>query len=307
MGDEPRDLTSFEAALRALAAERSGEELLYAPPGSPAPPALAAGAPRPLFSHVSDCVELGLVREGSVLMATPGQLVRLTPGRLFVLGHGVWHAELPGNSVRPHRTFWVHLRADHVYLAESSFDPARGLRLIPELLVASPPHAVTVGQAICAELAERGVGYAQAVFGLLTYLSSLLLRNVRRGRILDRRLRESPLPRNEGKAWRAVEAALEYCQENFRRGITREDVARAVGYSPGHLGHLVATHLGQSLSDHLHSLRLSEAKRLLEESDLSIRHIAALVGYADPAHFTRAFTRRTGGSPTAYRRQAQTR
>ncbi len=308
MGDEaPRAVhADFHAGLRDLAVEREGDDLLYASASEAGQSALAPSAPRPLFSHVSDCIEFGVVREGSALIATPGQISRLSPGRLVVIGYGVHHAELPGNFALPHRTFWCHVRPDHVILADSRYDPPRGL-ISPEVVVPSPAQLERAAQAVCAELAARSWGYPRAVFGLLTYLSSLVARRIRRGQILDRRVREAPAPVGGEKAWMAIEAALDFCERNFRKGISRNDVAKAVGYSPSHLGHLVSRHLGHSLSEHLNNLRISDAKRLLEDSDLSVRQVASFVGYADPAHFTRAFTRALGTSPTAYRRQAEVR
>ena len=48
--------------------------------------------------------------------------------------------------------------------------------------------------------------------------------------------------------------------------------------------------------------RLSAAKALLAEEELSIAAVARQVGYEDPAYFSRLFAARTGESPRAFRR-----
>jgi AraC-like DNA-binding protein len=48
--------------------------------------------------------------------------------------------------------------------------------------------------------------------------------------------------------------------------------------------------------------RRDRACRLLTRADHSILEIAYSLGYSDPAHFTRAFKRWTGGSPRSYRK-----
>ena len=53
----------------------------------------------------------------------------------------------------------------------------------------------------------------------------------------------------------------------------------------------------------LDEVRLEAARHLLERSEKSLAQIAADLGYADPANFTRAFQRWTGQSPSAYRRR----
>jgi AraC-like DNA-binding protein len=46
-----------------------------------------------------------------------------------------------------------------------------------------------------------------------------------------------------------------------------------------------------------------QARKRLLEPTLTLTEIAAELGYADQAHFTRAFRRWTGESPSGYRRR----
>jgi AraC-like DNA-binding protein len=51
----------------------------------------------------------------------------------------------------------------------------------------------------------------------------------------------------------------------------------------------------------LEDARRRDALQLLENPGLEIQQIAGLLGYADPANFTRAFRSWTGNTPTRYR------
>ncbi len=55
--------------------------------------------------------------------------------------------------------------------------------------------------------------------------------------------------------------------------------------------------------EYVHTLRLEEAKQMLEASDLPIEAVASEVGYEDPSFFGRLFRRRVGMTPGAYRRR----
>lgn len=60
---------------------------------------------------------------------------------------------------------------------------------------------------------------------------------------------------------------------------------------------------GLTYSRLVDEVRFERARLLLVEPGVGISNIAAALGYADPAHFTRAFTRWAGVAPQAYRRR----
>jgi len=60
---------------------------------------------------------------------------------------------------------------------------------------------------------------------------------------------------------------------------------------------------GMSPLDYIHSLRLEEAKQMLETGDLPVEAIANEVGYEDASFFGRLFRRKVGLTPAQYRRR----
>ena len=62
---------------------------------------------------------------------------------------------------------------------------------------------------------------------------------------------------------------------------------------------------GTTLMDYVQNLRIEEAKRLLESSQTPFDTIAAEVGYENPGFFRRLFKRRTGLTPSNYRKMFQ--
>ena len=55
--------------------------------------------------------------------------------------------------------------------------------------------------------------------------------------------------------------------------------------------------------EYVHSLRMEEAKQILETEQLSIDEVGHQVGYEDPAYFRRLFKRKVGLTPARYRRK----
>jgi transcriptional regulator GlxA family with amidase domain len=60
---------------------------------------------------------------------------------------------------------------------------------------------------------------------------------------------------------------------------------------------------GMSPLEYMHTLRLEEAKQMLEASDEPIEAIANEVGYEDAGFFSRLFRRSVGLSPAQYRKR----
>ena len=62
---------------------------------------------------------------------------------------------------------------------------------------------------------------------------------------------------------------------------------------------------GIPLIEYLQNLRVEEAKRLLESGAMPVDDISVEVGYEDASFFRRLFKRRTGLTPSQYRRMFQ--
>jgi AraC-like DNA-binding protein len=287
-----------------LAQERPAEHLLYAGRGGERQSAASGSPPLSLYRHVAEGVEIALLIKGAARVLTPREAFHLTPGKLLVIDHDVYHVHLPEARGRNHLIFWCHLKQTSADLADTRYAPPDPIDFgLPGLVLTGRTDVQSIGAAIAAELASHDWGYRQAALDLLSYLSCILVRRLLEGRATLRKRQESPAISGDPATCQTIHAALDFCEANFHRKVTRTEIARAVGYSPKHLGHLVTKNLGYSISDHLRNLRAAEAKHLLETSRLSIREIAQAVGYDDPTHFTRAFKRATDLSPQAYRRR----
>lgn len=60
---------------------------------------------------------------------------------------------------------------------------------------------------------------------------------------------------------------------------------------------------GMSPLDYIHTLRLEEAKQMLETTDLPVEAVAVEVGYQDASFFSRLFRRKVALTPAQYRRR----
>jgi YesN/AraC family two-component response regulator len=77
-----------------------------------------------------------------------------------------------------------------------------------------------------------------------------------------------------------------------------EELSGEMHLSRSQLGRKVKALTGKSLSIYLRSIRLAEAKKLLLQTELSIKEIAYKVGFATPAYFTTSYVKEFEETPS---------
>ncbi|PTQ52782.1 MAG: DNA-binding response regulator, AraC family [Hydrogenibacillus schlegelii] len=101
-------------------------------------------------------------------------------------------------------------------------------------------------------------------------------------------------------------SAVALIEEQYAKPLSLTQVARAVGVNPFTLSRLFKLRTGLTFVEYLTHRRISEAKRLLMETDLPMKTIALSVGFRDPNYMSRVFRRVTGHPPSAYRSRPMT-
>lgn len=110
-------------------------------------------------------------------------------------------------------------------------------------------------------------------------------------------------PINHAKETHLV-SLIGYITVNYNH-VTLKDTAAFFGYNETYLGKMIQHSTGKNFSTLIRELKMQNAKRMLEESAMSITEIAGEVGCYDSSHLTRNFKMTYGISPNAYRRQFQ--
>jgi AraC-like DNA-binding protein len=255
------------------------------------------------YTHVADHFEIVVPIEGGTSIAAADSVIPLDVGDVLLIERGVSHTEIAREPMAAYEIFWLHLRGSSALLSETRFDPPASWTPVGPLEMGGRTDLEGLASTIASELAARSWGWQESVKGMLHYLCAIVTRRLDREGAVGLRFIESPTVQADSRTWNIVRSVLEYCEGNYRRGVGLKEVAEALGYSPSYLSRLVTRHLGRSLSEHVHSRRIEAAKHLLERDDLAVSDVASELGYSDPSHFTRAFSRLVGFSPREYRRR----
>jgi len=107
-------------------------------------------------------------------------------------------------------------------------------------------------------------------------------------------------------AWKGTKTTVERALRLIESGaLDREGVAALasrLGLGPRHLSRLFASHLDASPSQVAICLRIQRAKRLIDDSDLTLEEIAHRAGFASSRRMRAAFLQLYGRPPSAFRK-----
>ncbi len=100
-------------------------------------------------------------------------------------------------------------------------------------------------------------------------------------------------------------SARKFIDENY--DTIESDVCKSVYISRYYLTHLFKDYGGVSPLRYIISKRMEKAKQLLASTDLSVREIAQLIGYAEETSFLKTFKKTENMTPGEFRRKNKAR
>ncbi|KAB1910740.1 GlxA family transcriptional regulator [Micromonospora sp. AMSO31t] len=110
---------------------------------------------------------------------------------------------------------------------------------------------------------------------------------------------EAPIPKAPEAP--TLEPVLEWLMGHLDRTVTVDELAARAGMAPRTFARRFRAETGTTPHDWLTNQRVLLARRLLEETRLSVESVADQAGFGDAAALRHHFTRRVGTTPLAYR------
>ncbi len=94
---------------------------------------------------------------------------------------------------------------------------------------------------------------------------------------------------------------INYINLNFTKDISSSTISRHFGYDESYFCRKFKKATGITVTNYIKTQRLEHARRLLEKTEESVRHIAISCGFIDAAYFTNCFKSMYNITPTVYR------
>ena len=100
-----------------------------------------------------------------------------------------------------------------------------------------------------------------------------------------------------------MEQAAQYFRMHYNKTISIENYAASHNMSISWFIQNFRQYANTTPAQYIQSLRVTNAKILLETTSYNITEISNLVGYENPLYFSRFFRKQCGMSPTQFRKQ----
>ncbi len=101
----------------------------------------------------------------------------------------------------------------------------------------------------------------------------------------------------------AVRHAKEYIAQHYMdEDLSLNTLSEKVGLSASYFSTVFKNETGMNFSDFITSVRITQAKKLLTETNLSVAIIAESIGYRDQKYFSKLFKKVTNLKPSDYRK-----
>lgn len=237
-------------------------------------------------SHTHPHTQLIYVLSGEGCCQIEDEMVTLAPNDLLLINPHVSHCDLLGTNPSMYALtldlscpyFFDAMEQRYVYLKADRLEDLVSVRRYMQNLLHEVKCQPTGFEQMCQRLAE------------VVVLS------------LSRQCKPAS---NTRKSSRECIRVRLYIDRHFTETITLDDLAQYANLNKYYLVHVFNREMGCSPISYLIDRRISESKRLLSSSSLSIRQISQEMGFSSPSYFSQSFRRSTGCSPAEYRRQSQ--
>ncbi len=239
--------------------------------------------------HWHRSVEIFAVCEGGLSFYIDEEVYPLSRGEFMIVNSNEVHSV---HSPKPNQTIvlQIPLRMFESYFTGEQFiwfthDPGKRDERLMELI-----------REMYDAYREKDCGYDLQVKGLFYMVLHLLVSEYRETDVSDDQIRQN-------KNLNRLSAITSYIKDNYCADLSLESLAKIFGYSPAYLSRMFQKYAGINFKSYLQDIRLRYAVKDLNHSDDTLSEIAMKHGFPNSKALARAFQKKYGILPSAYREQ----
>ncbi len=243
--------------------------------------------------HRHPWFEFNYVSHGCLHTTIEGTEFAAGQGTFFLIPPGVFHSNHNQGEFRDDG-FCLRWQIESANFPESGLDEERVFNNVMETLSHIRPFSES-RELIDSFISD--IGNSSGLLSLQVAFAGLIVK------LFEHWNEESVGQKNKSsRAEIIVRQALLYLSEYSSSHISVNDLASSLNISYRHLARIFKNITGVTIIEKLNELRVNHAKRLLIDSDKSIREIALTVGFENEYYFSNTFSQYVYSAPTEFRK-----
>ncbi len=239
--------------------------------------------------HTHNHMELFFIVGGKGQFLIQGQLYPVSTNSLVIINPNVPHTEV---SLNAQPLEYIVLGIEGIELAASEHSNGQ-FSILDHFESADISSCL---KNILREMEQKNTGYEDVCQAYMEILVIRLMRNAAFA---------VPIESQVISGNRQCGAVRHYIDLHFKETLTLEQLAEEAHMNKYYLSHTFKREYGISPINYMISKRIEESRYLLTETDLSMSHIAQLMGFSSLSYFSQVFRRTLDISPMAYRKNAK--
>jgi len=251
----------------------------------------------PTHSHGSNSYEIHYIYSGYGKVKINEVFYDLKPGTLYITGPLIGHAQIPC-SEDPMCEYCVYLEVTR----EKGKRKKSIEETISDLFVSNPfwlgadkQNILSIMQQLFCEIEHQLFGYEESIISLLRQLIISIVRNYMEITSISRNYTHLTFTDNKPLV---IEEYFLYEYNN----LSLEDLSSRLNLSPRQTERYLKEHYGKTFIQKKTESKMATAALLLSDSSMSITNVSDDLGYSSIEHFSTAFKRYYGYSPSEYRK-----
>lgn len=243
--------------------------------------------------HAHDFLEISILLEGQSHYYIDGQWQDVVAGQILVFNPGVQHAERQKHDTFSHQ---LHIGIQNIALhgLPRNYLPNQNT----QLSIGEHQYKV-IDQAwrLVSEINEQASDYRLISKGIITEILVYILRGLAQQQAVSTK---PFISRTEKKQSQLVADVTYFLENHYTEDISLDQLARDNYVSTTYLSKTFKEATKMSPINYLIQMRLTNARELLkdESSEITVKQVAATVGYSDAYHFSKLFKKYYGLSPS---------
>ncbi|AZK46660.1 AraC family transcriptional regulator [Paenibacillus lentus] len=249
------------------------------------------------FSHFHSTYEIYYLMSGQRNIFIQDRTLAINEGDVVIIAPNILHRTI--NAVQPQHERLIINMHEQYFSPDGSHKEALRPLLERDYLIVSDSvrnqlSIEPMARAILQEMKEQASGFELFAQTLAVQLLIICCRHFKHNAM---ELLASPSPMHE-----RISEIVRYINEHYTEDLSLQLLADRFYISPYYLSRYFKKATGFTYVEYVNSVRIKEAKKLLEHSSMKVHLIARKVGFGSVTHFGRVFKEVTGNAPLYYRR-----